>query len=384
MACHYKRPNSPFWWIRHRVNGVWKSFSSGLRIGSGANLRAIREKVAQLTLEESQTRPKDHRHDFALWVTPYLNGRYHHQPSTLERYLDCWKTISLFLSERGVTSPSGLQRSHCFEYLDWRAEPDAKRGKYSACRNTAILELKILGLLMDEAVHRRYCQSNPCCRLKVKRDRPKQKPEFSEADLNTIHRHILQMPESDLRTALERSFLIARYQGCRLSETQVNPITDVVFYPDGATITFRRKGGRIDTTTLHPALHPLFRQLQQSGTTLTYPAMPATNHSKRSTRLQKAWNSFFKRTGLKSKIPGATFHSLRVTAITRMARHGVPIQEAMHFVGHASETMNRIYVRLGRLDSQRAIAAQVTPSADKPDAQKTPGAALDNPTTPTP
>ena len=37
------------------------------------------------------------------------------------------------------------------------------------------------------------------------------------------------------------------------------------------------------------------------------------------------------------------FHSTRVTVVTRMARRGVPIQQAMAFVGHASTLIHKIH-----------------------------------------
>ena len=67
----------------------------------------------------------------------------------------------------------------------------------------------------------------------------------------------------------------------------------------------------------------------------------------------KEFHFFFKEIGL----PHLCFHCTRVTVATRMARAGVPISEAMAFVGHASETIHRIYQRLAAADLSSAVAA---------------------------
>jgi integrase len=60
----------------------------------------------------------------------------------------------------------------------------------------------------------------------------------------------------------------------------------------------------------------------------------------------KEWHFFFKEVGL----PHLSFHSTRVTVVTKMARAGINQQQAMRYVGHASETVHRVYQRLTALD----------------------------------
>lgn len=45
-------------------------------------------------------------------------------------------------------------------------------------------------------------------------------------------------------------------------------------------------------------------------------------------------------------MPHLSFHSTRVTVVTRLARAGVQERVAMRYVGHASATIHRIYTRL--------------------------------------
>jgi integrase len=74
----------------------------------------------------------------------------------------------------------------------------------------------------------------------------------------------------------------------------------------------------------------------------------------------KEWHWFLKgraERGWQGVCPHATFHCTRVTVITRMARAGVPIQQAMAYVGHADQTVHRIYQRLQADDLTKCTEA---------------------------
>ncbi|MDR1282262.1 MAG: hypothetical protein LBK99_15785 [Opitutaceae bacterium] len=98
------------------------------------------------------------------------------------------------------------------------------------------------------------------------------------------------------------------------------------------------------TTRLYPGLAPLIRQLQEAGAShlCVLPRMAS-----------KDWWLFFRRL----KMSHLCFHCTRVTVITRLARAGMPIQQAMRFVGHASAVVHQIYQCLQALDLGAAVAA---------------------------
>ncbi len=200
-------------------------------------------------------------------------------------------------------------------------------------------------LILHEAVERNLITGNPCVRLGLKRDRQKVKPELTAADCDMIRAEIEKLDDGPLKEMFHLSFEIARHQGCRLMETQVNPMADVEILGDRlGTITFRIKGGREFTTALHPNLIPLFRQLQKERRTTTW----STPEHKHPVWASSRWWKFMKRIGLKGK--GACFHSTRVTVVTELARGNVHESKAQSFVGHASTTVHRIYQRLRPAD----------------------------------
>lgn len=141
------------------------------------------------------------------------------------------------------------------------------------------------------------------------------------------------------------AFEIAIHQGCRLSETAM-PLTQIDL--QRKTIMFVAKGRNgkkhVFTTRLHDGLHPLIESLIEAGGTRTcdLPVMAS-----------KEFHFFFKKIGMKD----VCFHCTRVTVVTRMARAGVPISIAMAYVGHASETIHRIYQKLQPADAAPAVAA---------------------------
>jgi integrase len=261
----------------------------------------------------------------------------------------------MFLAEKGITVPRQFRREHCFEYINvWRKKANKSEGKYKAGHNTALLEIKLIGLLMGEAYLRGYAPGNPCYKLKIRRLQGKVKPELNAEAVKMIRDAIQSDPvlkaEPKLKQFFNNSFEIAYHHGVRLSETYFNPQECVRFVAeDKAIITFlNMKGEKINSVYLHPNLIELMRELLDSGATETYtpPSSPA-----------KYWFNFLTRHGVKKKFPNACFHSTRVTVATKLARAGVPEKQAMAFIKHASTTVHRMYVRLQPEDLESCLAA---------------------------
>lgn len=339
MASLYKQPKSPFWWIKFRdptSNKIIRE-STGMRVGVGLDTRKAREMVATKTMAERTVPTNTRGETWDAWVPQFLT-RYDANYNNKIRYNAGWKTIKLFLTENKITLPRQLTRNHCLAYPEWRTHPDHQHGKYKAGRNTALLELKILGVLMREAVCRGFVQANPCYKLGLKKEPRRLYPELTDQQLLQIVEAIDREPEP-MRTCFRNSFLIARWHGVRLNETWLNPMTDVEIWTDGTTkhglIRFKQKGSRDTTKSLHPELIPLFEDLRAKGMTETYPKLQWGNK----------WFRFLKRAGIKGTSPNACFHSLRVTVASRMARNNVPIRKAMEYLTHASTTVHSAYVR---------------------------------------
>lgn len=289
------------------------------------------------------------------WVRAYIEDRYRLSPLTRTRYLSAWENWQLYLDEKKVRMPSRLDYNIGIGFIPWRTAQKRSCGKF-VLRNTAIVDLKVMSLVMREAVRRGFALGNPLERTGIKRDPAKQKAELTGAEIAIIRGGVAKL-EVGLPVAqrwMSTSFEIALHQGCRLRETQV-AMADV----NEATgrITFHGKGGKTIPTALHPALLPLMRELRAAGATHTcaLPQMAA-----------KLWWELRKELNLSH----TCFHATRVTVITTLARSKVPEQQAMRFVGHSSRVVHQIYQKLQVEDLTDCVAALQFPTPpcgpDKP------------------
>jgi len=329
MASLYKRPRSPFWWVKFRnpktCNIEYKS--TGCRIGVGADTRRAEEIEAQRTLAERQA-PVGAPGKWDSWVTDFIKREV--EGRTQERYLTAWRMLRMFLDEHGIIGPGHLTYQNCSNYLAWRAVPDKRNGKYSAGKNTAILEFKLLRWLMREAVRQGWASGNPAREVVLKREPRKLFPDYSDEQLKTIYEAIQREPEPE-RTCYLRAFAIALLHGVRLNETNVNPMTDVQLHAEIPTIRFLQKGGRERIKPLHPQLMPLFKQLQEEKATTAY---PLDKTKAKRVRWGNRWTKFFLRHGFKDSDPNACFHSLRVTVENVLREAGIEQRVREYYLSH--------------------------------------------------
>lgn len=269
-----------------------------------------------------------------VWVPRYIAERYEESPKSLERYQLRWKSIRSFLGRHKIEYPRQLTFNAVVKYVEWRREGDRSHGVRKSTKNTAIGDVKFLGLLCNRAIQLGYMSANPCLGLGLRKVKPKAKNEISDEHFAVIWRELQTEPEW-----MRNCFLIGFNTGCRLRETAI-PVEDA----DTETlfIHFRdTKGDKPFTVPMREELVPLFQRLKRErrDRAVDLPRMPS-----------KEWWRFFKRL----KFP-YSFHCLRVTFISRLARAGVPQHEAMRLVNHASHEIHRIYQRFRPEDLRASL-----------------------------
>jgi len=324
--------------------------------------------VAELSLKERATTGVVEREQWDYWVEDYLRARHSGEPKTLSRNLGSWGNIREFLRQREVVSPRHLTRDDCFAYIKWRKSQghvNSRAGK-KVKHNTVLWELKTLTKVMKEAVLRNYTVVNPSLSLGLEKERVKQKPELTDQQIAVIRAAIQRKVERAATDEEKRnahfyhvSFEIALAQGFRLAETYI-ALKDI----DEQAMTIRviPKGDEAYETELNPSLVPLITRLRAEGRTHTYdePKMPSLK-----------WFKLFD--NLRAKHPDlkdASFHSTRVTVITRLERAGAKEKTVMDLVNHASTTVHRIYRRSSRQELRSFF--HVLPAAVAPPAAGTP------------
>lgn len=340
MASLYVRANSAFHWLSYLDP------ATGRRIQRSTHLRrdSVAESRAARTLRDdysaAEQRSQDLPEAWEHWVPRLLEQRYSGQQITATRYASAWRNLSAFLAERRIDVPRQLTRQAVRDYIHWRAQEHT--ATYRASKNTALLEIRLLGLVMREAVQSGFATLNPCDRLGIASDAAPRKARISDAEHAKILRELETRPEW-----MRVSYLIAWEQGCRSSETHIHLPTQVDL--DNSIIRFRTKGHKnsLAEFPLAPKLVPLFARMIAEGKEWSYepPESGAASH----------WFRFFRKIGL----PHLTFHSTRVSFVTRCYEARIPREMVMRIVGHASNAAHDIYPRLsadsGRLRDVRAL-----------------------------
>ena len=327
MASIYKKKNSPYWFIQYiDAEGTRRNKSTGLRAddpGDTVKARTLRAQLETKELTRSDVQVAEG--GWEKWVPQYLE-RHCENPGTLQRYTGSWSWLAFWLQENRYQSPRAISYRKALEYIEWRTTYKKKTGK-RAGRNTAIMELKLLAMIMGEAVRLGHADANPLVSLKLRRDRPGKKPEMTDREIKAIREALREEPEW-----MQTAFEISLHTGCRLRETRL-PVNCLDLAENKITF-LAPKGGedRAFSVPMPSALRPLLEGIKNSGNTFTveFPFQPS-----------RRWQQFF----IKLKLPHLCFHCLRVTFVNRLRRAGVPREAAMRLVNHSSELIHQVYQR---------------------------------------
>ncbi len=333
MASLYRRKDSPFWWLK-RKDGTGKPVcdSTGLRVESELESKQARVIAAEAEVAEAEFAMRGPVESGWGWVEGWL-ANHCKSPKTLRAYKTHWAHIRHFLQVHGLHHPRMLAFRHGAEYVEWRG---GRRAQHKACsRNTALLEVKLLGQILKHAARRGMIPANPISGLGIAKEDVEPKREITEAEIKQCLDALPEEPEW-----MRLAFQIALHTGCRLRETAL-VMANVDF--EAKTITFDTpKGGRSKAFTrpLPEALVGVLWPIRARKISHEFPFQPS-----------RRFQQFFE----KLKIEGVSFHCLRVSYVTRLHRAGVPLSAAMRLVNHSSEVVHRVYQRL-RVDDVRQWA----------------------------
>jgi integrase len=341
MACLYIRKNSPYWWLKPKTG---KARSTKMRHAVPHETQKANDILEREKANENQRYAEPERWEF--WVPQYIKERYEESPKSLDRYEFRWRSIRAFLSRHKIDYPRQLTFNVVTLYVAWRRAGDKQYGVWPSGKNTAIGDVKFLGLIMKRAIQLSYANGNPCQGLGLKKAKPKEKPEITPEHVQKIWSELQAQPEW-MRTC----FSICFFTGCRLHESAV-PLSDVdiknrfIHFPQA-------KGGKPFTVPLRDELIPLFTRLHDERRGKLAFDMPCATWNLASLAFWK----FFQRIELPYSI-----HCTRVTFITNLARAGVPINDAMRLVNHASHEIHKVYQRFQPEDLRASLQKLSLPS----------------------
>jgi hypothetical protein len=349
-VCEYQRKDSPYIWLK------WSDIHTG-------KIRYENTKI-QPTDQDAARKVQRRKHAIAgtlidaqeaaggeawhLWVPQWLNTRYRNRKASHTKYMGQWKFLSLFLAEQGIPSSRMFTRAHVFAYLEWRQAQVKEKSKRSPKLNTALADIRTMGMILREAKRRQFCQEDVTAKLGVERDDPEEKPELSDDQITLIRQGLKTRPEW-----MRNAFEIALQSGLRHQDTQVRRKN--VNFASGEISIPSPKGGR-KRAFIHAAsdslldfLKKLFSDGRQVTWTLPKEVFPGLQ-----------WRDFFDGIGLEHPI---CFHCTRVTYISRGERAGVPESVMCKQVNHADTLIHRIYARVPTAERRRFANAVQLPVA---------------------
>lgn len=335
-----KRKRSPYWYVIHWCPKLKRRrwLSTKLRHDLPSNGPKILEIARKLSQEALALKPILDKSAWHVWAEPHLQERYgaKEQAKTKERMLRMWRAVELYFTEKGILGPTMVDANTPSDYVSWRTKNHPRRSGKFTSRNTAIMELKCISVLMAKAMKLGFVSANPIIRHGITRDPVEEKPEITDEEADRIRKALKSEP-----IWMQDSFDIGMKQGCRLSEC-ATPLSRID--EKRGVITFRIKGGAMKGTRFHPDLVPILHRRRAEGARelVTFPKPELAS---------KEWFLFFTKIGM----PHLCFHCTRVTVITKLARAGVTQQQAMRYVLQASSTVHAIYTRLGIGDTDAAV-----------------------------
>jgi len=324
MASYFTRDRSPFFQLRvQRADGTWTSRSSGVRIDAPGGVRLIHQMVAKETQKESCDAGDGVSAMFNRWVPKWIEYAYTNE-GTRSGHQRAWASLSSYFGIRRVLHPGEVSYGLCHDYMAWRTTggKDRKAVKW----NSVTTELRLLAVVMQEALRRGFVIANPCARLGMARRDTKQKRAITRDEEALIFSKLKE-------PWMIESFLVAMKQGCRLREVQV-PLQRINTEADPNTITFKVKGGRMHPAPLHKDLLPLVERARAEKRKVLVPQPPASAAA--------AWHVFFRQIGLDD----LCFHCTRVTVVTRLCEAGYSESQTMAYVGHSSSLVHDLYRKM--------------------------------------
>jgi integrase len=330
MASTYSRTDSPFIWIRYKdAGGAWKSTNTGYRRDNPGDRKQAELLAKRKSLEEMACKPaRIASHRWEDWSVPWIKARWGDRSnSTPKKYTNYfWRWLQYF-KEIEVTQPAGLRREHVINYLEWRKRRGGER-------NTAIHEIKFLGMLMDEAISRGYASTNPARKLRIEKSAPAEKVPWSDFEVEQVGNALAERSKFGW---MHVTFLMGLYQAARLRQSQI-PLSRIDFrrriidYPSDKV-----KGGKGYSQPIDPAFYPILQELVAHRQQLAQPMLCDVP-----TLPSVEWRRFLDELGLKHLV----HHGLRATWITRAALAGIPESLAKRFVNHASSQVHLIYQKI--------------------------------------
>jgi hypothetical protein len=180
----YPRKDSPYWWIKYWCprRMKWRAKGTEHRRDDAQGFKRTLAMARELSADGRAARQVAPTARWECLVVDWLKEKHHDSPKSLKSETGRWHWIDAFLTERKIHGPQGVTRQLGREYMTWRTSQVKRVSGKHPSHNTALMEVKMLSRVMREASNREFIPANPLERLGIKKHKPAEKPELSDAD----------------------------------------------------------------------------------------------------------------------------------------------------------------------------------------------------------
>jgi integrase len=383
MASLWKHPSSPYWTACY-TNQHGKQVKRSTKLTDKRKARIVAEEW-----EESERSAREKNFSIAKAqqvlseLTEKLTGDTLRSPS-VKSFLAEWmetkrtknaegtadryqRAVNLFidhLGERATHPITSLSPSDFQRFLDSRM-----RSGYAP--KTAILEIKTLSAAFNRATRQGLLLKNPALAVELPKIESSERNIFSDIQLKQLVASL--NPQSEWFILV----LLGYFTGARLKDCAQMKWENVDLFGQTLAYTQRKTGKRI-VMPLHPVLFECLDQFNEYADAQEYETGAKSEFvcpdlASRTTGgkhgLSESFNRLLKRAGIDAqqvegvgtrKFRKLTFHSLRHSFNSHMARKGVPQEIRMKLVGHTTAAMNARYTHHD--DSQLQSAIKMLPN----------------------
>ncbi len=228
---------------------------------------------------------------------------------------------------------------------------------------TAKNRLMAVSSVFAQAVKLGVINRNPCAGLQVKDAEESDKEELSDEEVEKVLEWLkieslsLNLKKSGRALAWTTAVLLARYAGCRLADA-VGMASDSVI--DGALVFTARKTKEVVTVPMVPVLKNHIDGLLALQVTTFCRVLKETSLN----YLSNEFGNILEQAGIdtgKKEVNGRmrrtkTFHSLRASFCSWLAKANVPEDLRMLLAGHVSAKVNRHYTHQTAEDIAKRLA----------------------------
>jgi len=365
MAFYVTRKQSPFYYLCHKDamgrrrqmatrfyhdRGAWeeankRQWKYPKKVAMDGRWKQEQRRAELFRLEATA---KEQRHaigggrvaEWDKWVPNFIINHWFH-PSTRKEVMSFWNWFEPdVLMHLGIDHPAQLTYEMFLLVVEriLEVKPNVRRATIA---KDWISRIKII---MNEAVKREYCPTNPTVNFilpGVEKKSNRIKAQYLDREIDMIWAELSAKVRSPIRGSsgkpvepwpdyMKRSFALGLYHGVRIKETRMEP--HQVDLDRGVVHFNTTKTRDWHTVPIMPLARPFMEHIAKRGNGLEYSPNSMSPH----------FSDMLKRIGLGHH----RFHDTRATCITRMALAGVPEQLAKRYVNHASSLVHEIYVQI--------------------------------------